>query len=115
MVLLHARRSRRFAQDFKKCVSNSTKDTLYRIIMINTPVIFRMVYKGASLVIKPATKKKVRMLGSTKHPATYEAFRKLGVTRVNAPPLAGGTNKGVNILDLVKMYSQEFKKAETKG
>lgn len=98
----------------KMCIEQYS-DTLYRIIMINTPVIFRMVYKGASLVIKPATKKKVRMLGSTKHPATYEAFRKLGVTRVNAPPCAGGTNKGVNILDLVKMYSQEFKKAETKG
>ena len=67
-----------------KCVSNSIRTRLYRIVMINTPVIFRMVYKGASLVIKPATKKKVRMLGSTKHPATYEAFRKLGVTRVNA-------------------------------
>ena len=92
----------------KMCIEQYS-DTLYRIIMINTPVIFRMVYKGASLVIKPATKKKVRMLGPTKHPATYEAFRKLGVTRENAPPCAGGTNKGVDILDLVQMYSKELK------
>ena len=95
----------------KMCIEQYS-DTLYRIIMINTPVIFRMVYKGASLVIKPATRKKVRMLGPTKHPATYEAFRKLGVTRENAPPCAGGTNKGVDILDLVQMYSKEFKRGK---
>jgi len=34
----------------------------------------------------------------------------LGVTRENAPPCAGGTNKGVDILDLVQMYSKEFKR-----
>lgn len=93
----------------KMCIEQYS-DTLYRIIMINTPMIFRMVYKGASLVIKPSTRKKVRMLGPTKHPATYEAFRKLGVTRENAPPCAGGTNKGVDILDLVQVYSKEFKR-----
>jgi hypothetical protein len=94
----------------KMCIEQYS-DTLYRIIMVNTPVIFRIVYKGASVVIKPATRKKVRMLGATNHPGTIEYFQKLGVTRANAPPCAGGTNKGVDILDLVKAYSKEFKKS----
>jgi len=73
---------------------------MWRIYIINAPLIFRTVYSIISPMINPVTRDKINILGGPK--AFLERMAKHGVPQNAVPKLVGGTHPGLEMKAVIE-------------
>ena len=88
-------------------------ETIWKIWVVNAPMMFRAAWGIVKPWVHPVTQAKINIMGSTK--AAAEKMALDGVTEADLPEWMGGKHKGVSVLELMDRMIAENKAAKAAG
>lgn len=79
-------------------------DSLHLMYLVNTPVVFRVIFAVFAPLMSTTTKSKIFMFGAGPNQSRKLAKQlvKHGISVEDAPPCAGGTNEGVRMDEYIR-------------
>ena len=93
-----------FLTEFVKLLTHRYTDSLHLMYLVNTPVVFRVMWAMLMPLLSTTTKSKIFMFGVGPNQSKKLArqLAKHGISQECVPPCAGGTHKGTRMDDYIR-------------
>lgn len=105
---------RRTVQKVFSIGSDFFPETVWKIYVYHTPMMFRAIWGIASAFIHPVTKAKVNVLNSAKQ-VKERLISADGFKEEDVPEMLGGKNKGISSYDIIKQMVEQTTKEQAEA
>jgi nicotinic acid mononucleotide adenylyltransferase len=93
-----------FLTEFVKLLTHRYTDSLHLMYLVNTPVVFRVMWAMLIPLLSTTTKSKIFMfgVGPNQSKKLAKQLAKHGISQECVPPCAGGTHEGTRMDDYIR-------------